>query len=300
MWFRNLLLYRLLDRKGLSPEHLEKHLAAHPFRPCRGMEPQSLGWEPPLGRTGQLLTHAANGCVLICARREERILPAAVVREALETRVAEIEAAEARTVRRRERQQLKEEIVVDLLPRAFTRSRRLFAYLDPRDGWLVVDSALAKQAEELLTLLRESLGSLKVRPAAVAQSPAALMTRWVRRRPPRGWQLADECELREPLENGGIVRCRRQALDGAEIGAHLEAGKQVVRLALEWQQRLSFVLADDLVVRRLKFLDLIQEEAAAVAADDAVARFDADFALMTLELKRFLPALVEVCGGLAS
>jgi recombination associated protein RdgC len=294
MWFRNLLVYRLVETGDLTPERLEAALAERPFRPCTGLEPQSLGWEPPLGRDGTQFTHALNGCVMVCARREERILPGAVVREVLDDRVAEIEAAEARAVRRRERQQLKDEIVADLLPRAFTRSQRLYAYFDLVDGWLVVDSATPRRAEELLSMLRESLGSLRVRPLAVQHSPGERMTAWIERQPPEGFVLADECELREPLENGGVVRCRRQSLEAEEVAAHLEAGKRAVRLALEWQERLGCVLADDLVIRRLKFLDIVQDEAERSAGDDPAERFDIDFSLMTLELRQFIPGLSRV------
>jgi recombination associated protein RdgC len=297
MWFRNLLVYRLVEADGLTPERIEEALSERPFRPCTGLEPQSIGWEPPLGRDGTQLTHVANGCIMVCARREERVLPGAVVREMLDERVAEIEAAEVRAVRRRERQQIKDEIVADLLPRAFTRSQHLFAYLDPVDGWLVVDSASVKRSEELLSMLRECLGSLRVRPLAVQASPPERMTRWIESQPPAGFVLADECELREPLENGGVVRCRRQSLEAEEIAAHLEAGKKAVRLALEWQERLALVLGEDLAVRRLKFLDIVQDEADRSTGDDAASRFDVDFALMTLELRQFLPALTDALGG---
>lgn len=297
MWFRNLLLYRLTAPFELTAEQLHEQLQAQAFRPCSGLEAQSLGWEAPLGRDAQQLTHTANGRILVCARREERILPAAVVREALEEKIGEIEAAESRPLRRKEKLQLKDEIVTDLLPRAFTRSSRLYAYIDPAEGWVVVDTATGKRAEELLSLLRESLGSFRVAPLQVQQAPAAVLTGWLERGAPADFELQDECELREPLENGGIVRCRRQALDGDEVATHLEAGKQAVRLAVNWQDRLGCLLCDDLVVRRLRFLDLVQEEAAAVETEDAAARFDADFALMTLELQRFLPRLVEVFGG---
>ena len=51
-------------------------------------------------------------------------------------------------------------------------------------------------------------------------------------------------------------------------------------------------------MRRLRFSDALVEEAAEAAADDqAAALFDADFTLMSLELRRFLPRLIEVFGG---
>lgn len=297
MWFRNLQIYPLLEPFEYGGEALQEPLEVDRFTPCGSLQMHSLGWESPLGRDGQLLTHTSNGCIMVCARREDRLLPAAVVREALAEKVSEIEAAESRDVGRKEQVRLKDEIVQDLLPRAFTRSSRLYAYIDPKNGWIVVDSATPKKAEELISLLRESLGSLKVRPLQVANSPAAVMTAWLQQGPERDFVVQDECELREPVEGGSILRCRRQDLASDEIASHIEAGKQVAKLAVEWQERLGCVLSEDLSVKRLRFLDLVMEEAADTHADDEAARFDADFALMNLELSRFIPALLAAFGG---
>lgn len=298
MWFRNLSLYRLTEAVETDLERLEQQLDGHRFHPCGGLDTHSCGWVPPLGRHGQTLLHPANGRLMLCMRREERILPPAVVREILEEKVEQIEADEGRPVGRREKTQLRDEIVVDLLPRAFTRSHLTYAYIDPDAGWIVVDSASAKRAEELLNLLRDSLDTLKIRPLSVNQSPSLLMTRWLESGLPQGFEPGNECELREPVEKGAVVRARNLELIGEEIGSHLEAGMQVTRLAVEWNERVRCVLGDDLVIRRLRFTDLVMEEAADTAAEDAAARFDADFALMSSELAHFFPALIEAMGGL--
>jgi recombination associated protein RdgC len=300
MWFRNLRLFKLAAPFTLAAEDLDQHLQAERFTPCGGLQTQSLGWVSPLGPDFESLVHAANGCLMVCMRREERILPAAVVREELAERVREIEAKEARQVRRKEQQKLKDDIVHELLPRAFTRSTHLYAYIDPRNGWVVVDAATAKKAEELVSLLRQALGSLQARPFDVQQSPVALMTGWLTDGAPGEFDIGDECELREPVEGGSVLRCRHQDLQADEIQGHLEAGKRVTQLAVTWDERLSCVLSDDVSIKRLRFLDVVMDEAAEVSADDAVARFDADFALLSLELSRFIPAWLEAFGGLAA
>jgi len=298
MWFKNLRLYRLTSPFELSAAELDERMQEKAFRPCGPLEMASFGWVPPVGVSSAPLVHSASGCLMVCGRKEEKVLPAAVIREEVDLRVAKIEEQELRTVGRKERGRLRDDVMMDLLPRAFTRSRRLYAYVAPRLGLLVADTATATGAEELITLLREGLGSLPIRPLQVAVAPPAVLTRWVKsNQADAGFSIGDECELRDPEENGGIVRCRRQELDADEIQAHLDAGKQVVRLAVEWDDRLACVLGEDMAVRRLRFLDLVQEEAAAVNAEDSVARFDADFALMTLELERFVPVLLSVFGG---
>jgi len=299
MWFRNLQLYRLSQPFKYSAEELHDKLEDKAFRPCGSLELSTIGWSSPLGRDGELLTHAANGCIMLCARQEARLLPASVVREVLADKVAEIEANEGRRVHRKEQALLRDEITMDLLPRAFTRSNRMFAYIDPKNGWLIVDSATSGKAEELLTLLRESLGTLQVKPFQFQQAPASVLTEWLTAGAPDGFVIQQEAELREPLEDGGIVRCRRQDLDAAEVAAHLAAGKQVVSLAVEWNERIGCVFSEDMSIKRLKFLDVIQDEAADTEADDAAARFDVDFALMNLELARFIPRYIDVFGGMA-
>lgn len=298
MWFRNLQLYRLIEPFDRTPESLHELLAAHAFRPCAGLDTHSLGWVAPAGREASALAHAAGGRIMLCLRREDRLLPAAVVREHVEEKAEAIAAAESRSVGRKERQRLRDEVMTDLLPRAFTRSTRQYAYIDPAAGWLVIDSATAKKAEDLLTALRDALGSLRVRPLAVNNAPAATMTRWLEHSLPAGFALGDECELKEPVDNGGVMRGRRIDLASAEVRSHLDSGMQVAKLAVEWRDRVGCLLCDDLGIRRLRFLDLVMDEAAETDADDELARFDADFALMGMELARFIPAVVDALGGL--
>lgn len=298
MWFRNLQLYRLTETFALDADQLDQALQDKAFKPCGGLDTHSQGWSAPLGKHSEQLVHASNGRLMICLRREDRLLPSSVIRDALAEKVEAIEAQEARPVGRKEKTRLKDEIVVDLLPRAFTRSSHLYAYIDPKANWIVVDSGTAKKAEDLLSLLRETLGSLKVKPLAVNHAPAMMMTRWLESTLPGQFVAADECELKEPVENGGVVRARKQDLASTEVKAHLDAGKQVTKLAVEWNERISCLLCDDLSIKRLRFMDLVMEEAADIEADDAAARFDADFALMAAELHHFFPAVIEAFGGL--
>lgn len=299
MWFKNLRLYRLSEAFEQSAEQLEAALAERPARDCGSLETAAVGWDKPLGRNGQMLTHSAGDKTLFCLRKQERILPAAVVKEELEERVQAIEDQEMRKVSRKEKSELKDALVAELLPRAFVRSKRTFAYIDPANRWLLVDTAASKPAEELVELLRETLGSLVLKPVTAKQAPTAVMTAWLTDQGPEGgFLVGDECELRDPLEEGSVVRCRKQDLYSEEMQAHFTAGKQVFRLALEWQERLGFVTDEELTLRRLQFLDLVKEEAEDAGGEDAAARFDADFTIMTGELERFIPAFFEVFGGL--
>jgi recombination associated protein RdgC len=298
VWFKNLQLFRLTKPFGCSAQELDERLAQAPFHRCGSLEMASFGWVSPLGHQGRVLVHAANGYLMIAARREEKLLPASVVREVVREKVAEIEEEEMRAVRRKEKDAIRDEVLQDLLPRAFTRSRDILAYIAPQDGWLVVDSASRAKAEDVTALLRKSLGSLPLVAPRVKQAPAEAMTRWLTQDDaPAGFQVEDECELRDRRDGGGLVRCKRQDLSADEIRAHLDAGKQVVKLALSWSDRLAFVLDEQLALRRLRFLDLVREEAAEAGGASEAEHRDADFSLMTLEIARLLPPLLEAFGG---
>jgi len=205
------------------------------------------------------------------------------------------EQREQRSMRRAEKERLRDELMLELLPRAFVRHRLSYAYFDLSQHWLVVNSASPKGIGEVTEALRKALGSLPLTPLSSEEAPAAVMTEWLhQRQTPSDIVLADECELRD---SEGVVRCKGQDLLSEEIKVHLDAGKQVTRLALEWNERLSMVLSDDLILRRLKMLDVLEKELDADAADDPVAAFDAGFVLLSSELRRCLQRLLELFGG---
>lgn len=297
MWFKNITLFRLTEPLSFSAEGLAARLEQCIFQPCPSYQPSSAGWISPLGRKGRDLVHAAMGRLLLCLRIEDKVLPAAVIHQMLEERLAEIEDQRQHPVRRREKLELRERIVEELLPRALCRNRYGYAYFDPMAGWLVVDGASPRGVEELTTILRKTLDTLPIAPPRTRQSVAEVMTAWLAEgRAPAEFTLGDSCELREAGEAGGIVRCRGQDLASAEIRSHLAAGKQVTRLGLCWNERIAFVLDETLVLRRLRFLDVVQESLRDIA-DSPEAVFDAEFALMSGELALLIPRLLEELGG---
>ncbi len=299
MWFRNARVFRFTKPFDITAEALEEKLQADAFKPCGPQETSRQGWVPPLGKHGEQLVHSANGYHLIALRKEEKILPGPVVKEAVEERAEAIELEQGRKVRKKEKDEIKEQVVLEMLPKAFSKNRRCFAYLAPKDGVLVVDAGSAKQAEDLASTLRKSLGSLPVRPPAMEQSPAFTFTGWLNEsiELPASISLGDECELKDPSEDGGVVRCKGLDLKADEIRNHLDAGMQVTKLAVTWDNNVSFLLDDELGIRRLKFGETLQEQLDDVDVDDAVARFDAAFTLMTLELSRLIPGLLDALGG---
>jgi len=303
MFFKNLTFFRLEQPQLLPVEVLPDYLAPYRFQPCTSLQAQSYGWVPPLvdptHQEGAPLVHVADGRYMLCAQREEKILPASVVNELLAEKILDIEEAKGVKVRKKERDALRDEIFHDLLPRAFSFTRRLYAYLDIRAGWLVIDSASPVKAEELASLLRKSLGSLPAIPPPVKQDPAGVMTGWLRSNGTLGgMSLGSDCRLKGTAENVAEVILRRSDLAAEEVDTLLDTGLAADALALSWRDRLSFTLDTNLRIKRLRFLDLVQAQRADIECEDAAASFDADFTIMAGELAEFIPALVELFGGL--
>jgi recombination associated protein RdgC len=295
MFFRNLTLFRFSAAVATDLDKLDEALAEHRLRPVGPMEMSTKGFVSPLGRGEEALTHAVKACTLVMVGSEDKLLPAAVVNDEVYNRTQKIADEEGRKVNGRERKRIKDDVLNELLPRAFVRSSRLPLYADKRNGWLVIDSSSRKSAENGVTQLREALGSFPAVPLAPEESPRALMTDWLATgNLPGGLALGDECELRDPATaTGAIARCRRQDMDTEEIREHLRTGKQVFQLGLVFDDRMTFVLGEDLVVRKLKFLDVVLDEMGDSQHDSAAAEMDARFALLTLELERLLGKLDE-------
>ena len=297
MWFRNLTLFRFSKSSAKSLKTLEAKLDNHRLRPCGPIELATQGFISPFGRDEETMLHEVGHYRLLTSAREDKLLPTSVVNEELRARLQKIAEKEGRPVRSKERKRLKDEVLTDLLPRAFVRLSKLNAYLDTENGWMAIDTASRKAAEGSVSLVREALGSFPAAPLAAEESPKALMTDWLARgKLPSGLALSNECELRDSAEAGAIIRCRRQDLETDEIREHLKSGKQVSQLGLVFNDRLSFTLDEELVVRKLRFLDLVQNELGDVDRESAAAELDACFALMTLELDQLFQRLEEWFG----
>lgn len=295
MWFKNLAVYRFSENFSLKNDELEQNLLALAFKSCAAHDEFSFGWISPMGKSGDGLIHACNGYIMLCAKKEEKVIPASVINEMLQDKISEIEENEGRKIPQKERNRIKDELIFELLPRAFSFSKKTFAYLDLKGGWLVVDAASPKKAEDLLSLLRKSLGSLPVVPVTTDLKPSLVMTDWLlNNSSPKDILIEDECELRSPEEDGSIIRCKRHDLGLPEIKNHLDNGKLVIKLALNWSDRLSFILDENLSIKRLKFLDLIEEQLSEIETDDDIHQFDAEFSIMTVEIDHLLTRLLQL------
>ena len=293
MWFKNLQLYRLPKNWADNTAKLEEQLSTLTLQPCSACDLQSIGWVAP--RDGGTLVHSVNRQWLLALGIEQKLLPASVVKQFANDKAKEIEENEGRRVGRKEMRDLREAMTIELLPRAFVRRRTTFGWIDPVNGWLAIDAASPAKAEEFLEHLRKSVDQLPAKLLQVTQSPSSAMTGWVAEgEAPSHFTLDQDLELRSAEK--ATVRYVKHTLEGEEIRQHIAEGKVVTRLAMTWGDRISFLLNENLQIKRLSFLDLLKEQADGQAENED-ERFDIDFTLMTGDVAQLLNDLLEALGG---
>ena len=290
MFFRNLTLFRFPTTLDFS--QLDELLPEMQLKPVGALELSSRGFVSPFGRNEPELSHRIGEALWLTVGGEDKILPSAVVNDLLGKKLAEIEEKEGRKPGGRTRKRIKEDLVHELLPRAFVKPSRTDVLIDLEHGFVAVDSSSRKNSEEFVSQIRGALGSFPALPLNAEVAPRNILTGWIAGEPlPDGLALGEECELKDAMEGGAVVKCQHQDLQGDEIAKHLEAGKQVTRLALTLDDHLSFVLGEDLVVRKLKFLVGAVDQLENTEREDLRAELDARFALLSGEVKRLFVML---------
>ena len=292
MWFSQCTVFRLPETPNAAL--LADKLADAPFALCGGLDWFTEGFAAPQSFTPELVFKVEQ-TMGIALRREEKVLPGSVIRRVVGERVARIEQQECRSVGRKERQELKEQVTDELLPRAFVRAthtRALFA-----DGMLLVDSAAASKAENLLAKLREALGGLKAQLVHTRQTPSALMTEWLLRGHAAGrFELDDIASLRGAGDVPPEIRIKRQDLTAEEVAGHVRCGKIVSELGLVWDERVAFMLTSEFTLKRIQYLDVLQE-AAENHGDNAADLAAASQLIVSANLSALIGELVELMGG---
>ncbi|MDO6718842.1 recombination-associated protein RdgC [Psychrosphaera sp. 1_MG-2023] len=297
MWFTNAISYQFTKPFNVTVEQIQADLEQRPFVPCGSMDSSKQGWASAIPGTTSLV-HVVGGNALICLKTEEKILPSSVVNKELNEKVSLLQDDRGQKIGRSERMTLKEEIIQQLLPKAFTKESLLFAYIDYKGQRIVVNASSANKAETLLAFLRQSLGSLPVLPFKPEIDLLATLTDWVKNNStPAPFTLANNISLKALDEEASQAKLKNLDLTEEEVQLHISNGKYVERLSLCWDNKVLFDLTDEGHFKQVKFLDVIKEQNDDINTDDAVGKFDADFALMAGELNQLLNNLAVEYGS---
>lgn len=291
MLFKQLQLLKL--KENISLEAITKHLELLKFSPCLPSAPASMGWVSPLDEEDDApLTRVINGCAMIALQIEDKILPSSVVNLALKAKVKKIENTEDRKVRKKEKLTLKDDVTQTLLQRAFTKLSKLYAYVDTRNKWVILNSISPKKTELFLSMFTKAFGEI-IESIEVVK-PATIMTQWLREQQfPREFTIESACTLQDPNEQTRVIRCQQQDLFAGSIQELIKDGCEVIQLALCWQGRLTFVLSNQFNLRSISLAD---DDLADIKEDIESARqqFDAEFFMMTEMYTKLLEDLLSI------
>ena len=297
MWFKNIKLFRLEETFNHSIDELERMLETHKFVPCKGQDIERMGWTDVLGKGSDALVHKIGDDLFFRCKIEKKMLPASVINDELAEKEENFELEHGRTLKKKEQSELKEQIITNLLPRAFSLFKETWIWINTKDNFLVVNAGSDKVSDDVISLLRKSLGSLPVQPFAFNKEITEVLTSWIQNgEAPQGFEIGSETELRDLEGDGAVIRAKKQDLSADEITVHIKAGKVVTSLALTVNDDISFVIDENFNLKRIKLSDTLIDEN--ITPDlDAHAQLDADLALMAGEYTKLLPILIEAFGG---
>jgi recombination associated protein RdgC len=297
MWFRNLLVYRTTAPWRIGAEAFDASLAQNLLQPCGKLATESRGWVCP--RDDERFVCTLSRQWLIALGVDEKLLPSTVIRQVAEERAKTLEKRQGHPVGRKQLRDIKIQVTDELLPRALTRKRSTRAWLDTQNNWLAIDTGAPAKGDEFIEALRRSHDKLPTIVRLETQrSAGAMLTHWVETgEAPEGFTIDRDLELQAADGSKAVVRYSNHDLDGREIRSHIKAGKTATRLAMTWRDRISFLLTDQMQIKRLDFLDVLRSEGAD-EVEDAEEQFETDFTLMTGELSKCLADLTAGLGGI--
>lgn len=292
--FRNIQAYRLPAPWAMTADALAAALASQSFTPCASNDLLREGWDTI---RDERLVYAVNGQFLLKLTSESKVLPAAVINQVTKARAAEMEEAQGFAPGKKAVKELRERVADELLPRAFAKRDSMWVWIDPLNGWLVVDTASPSKADAAIKLLLKAVDRLPLESLRVQRSPVGAMTEWLQSdEAPASFTVDMDATLRATGESKASIQYKRHTLGGAEVAQHIKDGKQCVRLAMTWNSKISFVLDESLTVKSLKLLDVLTEKAVTLADAE---KFDSEFALFAGEAAKLLADLVDALGGAA-
>lgn len=293
-WFKNIQIYRLPAPWGMTSDALAECLSSNLFAPASSNELLREGWAPP--RPDGSLVHVVSGQFLLQLQSEKKLLPASVINQVAKARAIELEEAQGFMPGKKAMKELKERVADELLPRAFSIASTTHVWIDPANGWLVVDAASASKSDNVIKHLLKAVDKMPLESLRVQRSPVGVMTEWLHAdEAPAGFTIDMEATMRAVGESKAQIVYKRHTLDPDDLRRHIAAGKQCTRLAMTWDSKISFVLTDSLTIKTVKALDVLDEKASITMNDEE--RFDSDFALMSGELAKLIADVVEALGG---
>lgn len=291
---KNITILRLTDAPAF--DEVLSRSEGMGFVPTGPTQTHSSGLVPPRAE-GSALVESIGGEWVAKLAIERRAVPATTVKKRLDERLDQIERETGRRPKGKRARELKDEVALQLLPHAFPRRADTVIWVSPRQRLAVIGSTSAGTVDIAITALVE-LG-MRLDLLQTQMNPSTAMAQWLSDgEAPEPFALDRECELKQPYGEKAVVRYARHPLELDEIGEHIRQGKMPTKLAANWSRRVSFLLTEALTLKKLELLDIPELAGTAEDRESAADAFDADVAIVTGELSRLIPDLVDALGGI--
>ena len=290
MWFKQASIFQFTRALKMDQAALCEALAPLSFSPCLPSLPSSMGWVPPIDQVDGPLVYGSKRYWMICLQFEEKLLPASVIKQAMEEKIFDIEQKEARVVRGKEKQSLKDEITQTLLPKAFTKKSRIHGFIDLKHQWLILNSNTPAKVERFMAFLKRAITTVDFKSPDI-KKPTAVMTNWIKERLPDEFGIGQSGVLQDPQQQRRVIRCQHQDLLANAIQSLLKDGCEIAQLGLTWKEQLQFVLTSDFSLKSIQFQEAVIALSKSDYTETPQQRFDADFVIMTEVLTQLIDEL---------
>lgn len=303
--FNNLLVYRLTEASKfhIGREELNAALAVKPARlPTLG-ELKAEGFSEPLGIEDEFVEEIRPYTYLLSVNFAERMLPGKIVRQRVQTRVKKLEVDEERKVYAREKQQIKDAVIAEMLPHTFIDQKLVRVLVS--GPYIFIDATSAKKGEDVLCLLREVLGTLGVKPVTVKGTPIQSFTDWFTGTvKPEKFRLTGDFKANSNGSETDFVTGKGTSPKDEGLSDLVEEfQRRVTVLGLYWEtsmnEDVSFTVNEMIGIKGIKWPDAIMDMAAQDAGEEAeqINLMRATLLLLSAEMVTLLQNLLDALGG---
>ncbi len=293
MWFKQAQLFQLTNSMPFVQTALCKKLSELEYQECLPFMPYGAGWISPIDEDDAPLIQSMSAYIMVCLQIEEKILPSVVIRQELAKRLKQIEISENRKVGLKEKYALKDEITATLLPRAFSKLTKIYAYIDTKNHWLILGTANAKKTEQFLSAFKKTFGDTIH--YFKTKKLSTIMTSWLKyQHHTSSFSIEKSCVLQDANHQSRIIRCKDQDLFSNSIQLFIKEGCEIKQLALNWQDQIDFILLDDLSMQSIRFKDELIQQVEEMEAGSKQQQFNADFLIMTETLDKLFKDLLTL------
>ncbi len=299
MWFKQIQAFQLTDAVKFNAADLENKLEQFSFTPCTPNLASSTGWISPTDEEYASLVYAANKKMLICLQIEEKLLPATVIREKLKERIKEIESTREHPVSAQEKRTLKGDVYYSLMPKAFGKIKKLFAYIDTEKNLLILNSASPKRIKEFVTFFKKTCPDINIKPPELKKL-SNVMANWLQNdNAPKSLTIENACVFQDINNQSRTIRCKQQNLFAPSMQDLLKDGCEISQMSFTWNDQITFTLKDDFTLQSLTYQDTVVELAdegsptSEESKQEKQEQFDADFIIMSEAVSELIKSLIE-------